>query len=382
MRSSSMETNPDIFDCAIIGGGLAGLCLAIQLSQENVSVVLFEKNEYPFHKVCGEYISMESWDFLERLGVPLSVLNLPLINELGISSERGFMLNHSLQMGGFGISRYSLDTCLSQIAAAAKVKVVQNCKVISVANKESGFSEIHTSSGLFLSKIICGSYGKYTPAFMQKSSTLTDSKNNYIGVKYHIKSDLKPNRIELHNFTDGYCGISKVDQDWYCLCYLTTSENLKNNGKDIKEMEEKILYKNPFLKRYFTESEFVNPQPLAISNIHFEKKQTLVDGIFLLGDAAGSITPLCGNGMSMGMRASSLLARELVKFFRNEKEIGDVIVGYNNSWNKNFKQRINSGYYLQNLFGKKNTTHFALKVLEKMPPLMTKLISLTHGKKF
>ncbi len=39
-----------------------------------------------------------------------------MINQLGISSEKGFMLNHTLQMGGFGISRYSLDNYLSEIA--------------------------------------------------------------------------------------------------------------------------------------------------------------------------------------------------------------------------------------------------------------------------
>ena len=71
-----------VYDCAIIGGGLAGLCLAIQLAKNGHQIILFEKNQYPFHKVCGEYISMESWDFLQRLGVPLSDWDLPKINRL------------------------------------------------------------------------------------------------------------------------------------------------------------------------------------------------------------------------------------------------------------------------------------------------------------
>ena len=54
----------NLYDCAIIGGGLAGLCLAIQLAKNGHKIILFEKNQYPFHKVCGEYISMESWEFL------------------------------------------------------------------------------------------------------------------------------------------------------------------------------------------------------------------------------------------------------------------------------------------------------------------------------
>ncbi|GLU53842.1 hypothetical protein Dfri01_33030 [Dyadobacter frigoris] len=375
-----------MYDCAIIGGGLAGLCLAIQLADQGIRVVLFEKNEYPFNKVCGEYISMESWDFLTGLGLPLDSYNLPIINNLGISSEKGFMLNQTLEMGGFGISRYSLDNYLYQLAIEKKVKVLQNCKVNSVSQAGTEFQEIDTNRGEFKASVVCGSYGKYTPSFIQKNEKYLNPDNrkdtNYIGVKYHIKSDLANNRIELHNFKDGYCGISKVDQDWHCLCYLTTAENLQNNNKDIKTMEENVLFKNPFLKNYFTKSEFVNFNPLVISNIQFHKKQTDLGNIFLLGDAAGAITPLCGNGMSMGMRASKLLAVELIKYFENKCSIPEVSLAYKKSWDHAFNNRIVAGYYLQNLFGKKNTTHLALKLLSKTPGLMRKLITLTHGLEF
>jgi len=58
------------FDIAIIGGGLAGLSLSIQCANAGYRTLLFEKETYPFHKVCGEYISNESFPFLEKLGVP------------------------------------------------------------------------------------------------------------------------------------------------------------------------------------------------------------------------------------------------------------------------------------------------------------------------
>ena len=58
----------EVYDLAIVGGGLAGLALAIQSARAGYQTVLFEKEKYPFHKVCGEYVSLESWDFLEELG--------------------------------------------------------------------------------------------------------------------------------------------------------------------------------------------------------------------------------------------------------------------------------------------------------------------------
>ena len=373
-----MQISQPKYDCAIVGGGLAGLCLAIQLAKQKHSVILFEKNEYPFHKVCGEYVSNESWNFLESLGLPLSKMNLPIINQLGISSTKGFMLETPLKMGGFGISRFTMDHQLSLIAKQHGVVIFENCKVNDV-QLTNGIYTIYTMKGQFHAKIACGSFGKHAPVFTEKS---TKQRPNYIGVKYHIKTNLNENRIELHNFKDGYCGVSKVDDDKYCLCYLTTTKNLSDNNKNINQLEENVLCKNPYLKKYFTESEFLFDKPLTISQITFDKKSAYSSHIFLLGDAAGAIAPLCGNGMSMGMRASKLLTILLNSYLNNEITKNEAISLYQTQWNQNFSNRINTGYYLQQLLGKNQLTHLSLKFLNSSPKLLQKIISLTHGQPF
>lgn len=373
-----------LYDCAIIGGGLSGLCLAIQLADQGMAVVVFEKNDFPAHKVCGEYISMESHDFLCSLGLPLRAWNLPAITQLGISSEQGFMLNAPLDLGGFGISRYTLDHELCLLAVKKGVKVLRKCKVQNINRDATDHAGIETTTGLYKARLVCGSYGKYTPAFIstQKEYSAKPHQKNYIGVKYHIKTDLPHHRIELHNFTDGYCGISKVDKDWYCLCYLSSAENLQKNNNDIARMEKNVLYKNPYLERYFRASEFVSRQPLVISNVQFSKKQAHSGQVLLLGDAAGSISPLCGNGMSMGMRASKILAAEIGLYVGGRISEQQLAANYTAAWNKAFGTRITAGYYLQSLFGKKATTQLALKTLSKLPALTRKIISLTHGNPF
>lgn len=374
-------TTPKIYACAVIGGGLGGLCLAIQLAQQGIEVIVFEKNNYPQHKVCGEYISMESWDFLTDLGLPLSDLDLPKITQLGISSENGFMLNSVLPLGGFGISRHSLDYLLCQLARKNGVLVYENCKVLDVQTVEE-LSEITTSQGKYQAKIVCGSFGKYAPNFAKPSVEPSQKRPNYIGVKYHIQTDLAPNRIELHNFKDGYCGVSKVDKDRFCLCYLSNSTNLQDAGNDLKTMEQTILYKNPFLKKYFTESTFLYDKPMVISNIYFHPKDTYLNDMFMVGDSAGAITPLCGNGMSMAMRASKLLAHLLIAYFNGNLKKEELISRYNKVWKDNFSTRIWAGQYLQLLFGKKTSTQLALKTLHYFPFVTRQLIGLTHGLPF
>ena len=141
-------------------------------------------------------------------------------------------------------------------------------------------------------------------------------------------------------------------------------------------MEITVLLKGK-VARYIKKSQPAT-QPLFLLHLALIN----LNGIFLLGDAAGSITPLCGNGMSMGMRASKLLATELIDFFKNKQLRKEVIANYRSSWNHVFNRRITAGYYLQNLFGKRNTTDYSLRILSKFPLMTNKLISLTHGERF
>lgn len=375
-----MQTNnsKNIYDCAIVGGGLAGLCLAIKLAKNDIKVVLFEKSKYPFQKVCGEYISLESWDYLVSLGLDLENMNLPIINQLRISSENGFVLESDLDLGGFGISRYKIDAELYRLAKLAGVEVFENCNVLNVLQDNENYV-ITTSKSDFYAHIVCGSYGKITPSFIQDNNPQSIGK--YVAIKYHIRTNLNSNTIELHNFKDGYCGVSKIEDGKFCLCYITTTKNLNASNNDIKLMEKNILCQNKYLKKYFNESDFLFEKPIAISKISLNRKFTYHQNIFMLGDAAGAIAPLCGNGMSMAIRASKLLSENLILYFKNTITKEELIRNYENAWNANFSFRIRLGYHLQKLFGKKYLTNFTLYLLSKSKWLLKQIIKNTHGKK-
>ena len=90
----------------IIGGGLAGLTAAIHLCQQGKKVVLFEKNSYTKHKVCGEFISNEVLPYFNQLGLSIAHLNPTSINSTTISIVSGQSISRNLPLGGFGISRY------------------------------------------------------------------------------------------------------------------------------------------------------------------------------------------------------------------------------------------------------------------------------------
>ncbi len=346
---------------------------------------MFEKEQYPFHKVCGEYISLESWDFLNDLGIDLDAINVPIITKLQVSSVNGKLLEQSLPLGGFGISRYKLDNSLVQIAKNEGVVVLENTKVNDIIFSNDEFI-IETYKQKYRAKLACGSYGKRSNIdikWKRAFSLVAKNKlNNYIGVKYHIKTDFPSDTIALHNFKNGYCGIVKIEDDNYNLCYLTTADNLKRCKGDIKEMERTILSKNPHLKKIFIESKLINKIPLTISQISFDKKMQVENNVLMIGDAAGMITPLCGNGMSMALHGSKIAAAHIHEFLQNNVTRIEMETQYSLQWNRQFEPRLIMGRRIQRLFGSNRLTNFFISIITPFPKLVSYLIKQTHGKPF
>lgn len=379
-----MYNNKD-YNVAVIGGGLAGLSLAIQCADAGYKTILFEKEQYPFHKVCGEYISNESYPFLERLGVNLSALSLPKISKLIISDVNGKTYHFPLDLGGFGVSRYCLDDLLYRLAISKGVAVFTKTKVNDVVRDEDDFI-VTTSTQIFRANVACGAYGKKSNLDLQWKRPFVQQKpnklNHYIGIKYHIRYPHPTDTIALHNFSDGYCGISKIENDICCLCYLTTANNLKKNNNSVAEMEKTVLSANPVLKKIFNEAVFLYRQPLAISQISFDKKTRVENGVLMLGDTAGLITPLCGNGMSMAMHSSLLAFQNIHSYLQQKATRDEMEKSYEDSWQQQFSKRLFAGRMVQRLFGGNRSTALFLRTMSLFPSLAKGIIRATHGEAF
>jgi flavin-dependent dehydrogenase len=380
-----MNKAENIYDVVIIGGGLAGLTLSIQCADAGYNTILFEKETYPFHKVCGEYISLESYAFLESLGLKLKKFDLPFIKKLQLTDVAGQLYEFDLDLGGFGISRYTLDNALYEIAKTKGVYVVTGTKVVDI-NFENNIFTIHAGNRNFTGYITAGSFGKRSNLDIKWKRDFiikkTDKLSNYIGVKYHIKYPVQKENIALHNFYNGYCGLSNIEENKCCLCYLTTARNLKENNNSVAEMEKNVLWKNPLLREIFSKAEFLYKEPLVISQISFSKKKQVENHLLMIGDSAGLITPLCGNGMSMAMHAGKLAFEKIQAFLEQKIDREQMEQQYAKQWQHHFNKRLFIGRMVQKLFGNNMTTAAFLKIMHKMPWLADKLIRSTHGNSF
>ncbi|GAA0871682.1 hypothetical protein GCM10009117_08280 [Gangjinia marincola] len=364
----------------IVGGGLAGLTAAIHLAKNKANVTVFEKQQYPFHRVCGEYVSNEVLPYLDSLGVDVIALNAQPIYELKVSSESGNTMTSKLPMGGFGLSRYAFDNALYEHAKKLGVKFVHE-EVTMVHHNDAGFTIKTKQGGTYSSLFAIGSYGKRSILDKTLNRDLTKDKSSWIGVKAHYTHpDFPDHQVGLHNFSGGYCGLSKTETGAINACYLVSYESFKQH-KNVEEFEKKVMMKNPHLKKFFGEAEMIFKSPKTIAQISFEEKSPVEHDMLMCGDAARLIHPLVGNGMAMAIHsakiASELILESLACDYHKSNLTNNI---YMFKWNKAFRRRLQTSRFLQKVLLSKTLSGFAINGMTKIPGAFSKLVQLTHGK--
>ena len=364
----------------IIGGGLAGLTAAIDLCQKQIEVILFEKNRYPHHKVCGEYLSNEVVPYLDSLNIDLSSLAPPRINKMEYSSKTGDIINCDLNLGGIGISRHGLDHhlykkasdlgCIFKFTSVNEVRFIKNSFRVSFGNDEE-----------YKSDYVFGAFGKRSNIDKVLKRDFFKNQSGWLAVKAHYKnSDYPDDLVSLHNFEGGYCGLSRTEMNSINVCYLATYDSFKRY-KNTDDYRYEVLMKNPLLKEFFDNSEMIFDKELSIAQVNFEKKSLIEDHIIMIGDSAGLIHPLCGNGMAMAIHSAKLAVHEIGKYYSKES-IGRVEVEtyYQKNWSKNFNNRIKAGRILQRILLNGSLSNISQNLISRFPGLMPQIIKSTHGK--
>lgn len=371
--------NITTFDVIIIGGGLAGLTNAIHLSKFKQRVLLIEKNSYPKHKVCGEYISNEVLPYLNSLGIDPIKEGAKQISKVQVSTIKGNLIKGELPLGGFGMSRYFLDSLLLKKALFNGVQVLKD-SVDSIVFKKEVFTVQTKDSKSFQSKVTIGAFGKRSVLDQKMNREFIKKKSPYLAVKIHVKGDFPENLIALHNFKGGYCGVSKVENNLINLCYITEYNSFKKH-KNITDFQHQVVFKNKHLKKIFEESNPVFKKPLTISQISFETKKPVENHIIMCGDTAGMIHPLCGNGMGMAITSARLASIRILQFLNGEIKTREGLEKqYFKDWNKEFKRRLKTGHFIARLFRSQSVSQIAYSILNIIPFLLPKMIQFTHGK--
>jgi flavin-dependent dehydrogenase len=259
----------------VIGGGPAGASAAIAARQECAEVDLFEKSRFPRHKVCGEFLSPEIAEVLDRLGVwgNIQTERPAVIRRLALyfrSSEK----HSKLPETAVGLSRYRFDALLFDEAVRLGARVTRGAG-------ETGNGPVVIAHG--------------RKAALPKGRRL-------FGFKAHFEGPAN-DAVELYFFGGCYVGINPVEGGFTNVCGLGPEDVLAPSGFQIDEVARSFQPLRERLAPLARSMEWLKVGPLVYGN---RFAGDVADDEYPAGDALQFVDPFTGSGLLSAVTAGRL----------------------------------------------------------------------------
>ncbi|MGK2858012.1 MAG: NAD(P)/FAD-dependent oxidoreductase [Thermoanaerobaculia bacterium] len=306
---------PHRCDLLIIGGGPAGATLASMAARHGVSVVVLERDSFPRDKVCGEFLSWDAFPILERIGAMDAIARCTparITRALLVTPRR--VTESPLPQPAYGISRMKLDEILLRNATAAGAFAAEECVVESLERSNAGHAVVVRPRGgeplRIEAKLTVGAWGRWGRLDLNLGRKFTsDRRQRHIGFKRHYAAGLTaPDVIELHPFAGGYLGAQPIEGSRSNLCGLVHQSEISSLKGGWPRFTENLAASSTSLHALFAAAEPLQDEFLSSDPVIFRAKEPVHEGAILIGDSAGLIDPLTGNGMAMAIQSAALAA--------------------------------------------------------------------------
>lgn len=311
-----MTADRSSYDAIVAGGGPAGAAVACRLAATGRSVLLFEKETGPRHKVCGEFLSGEARDGLAALGIDLAALGaVPISRVRLVHGHR--IAESALPFAAAGVSRDRLDEALLLQARGAGVEVRRGAAVraIDKAGDKAGATAWHVTAGdaretapaVFLAT------GKHDLRSFKRTAAMRDG---WIGFKIHIRlttaqTEALRDAVELILFEGGYAGLQLVEPATANLCLVVRKSTFARVGKSWPALLDHLTGSCPHLADRLTGAQPCWEAPLAIASLPFGFLAMTEEhdcGLYRLGDQVSVIPAFSGNGIAIALHSARLAA--------------------------------------------------------------------------
>jgi flavin-dependent dehydrogenase len=343
-------------------------------------VLLIERRQYPADKLCGEFLSYDGVACLREMELETELKKRrarPIASVL-VSSEDGTYWQGALPAMGIGISRRVLDAMLADACRQVGVEVVHGVQVREIRGDWArGYVAEGRQGEYFSGRLVIGACGRQGGIFKERDAQHHGAK--LMALKVQASCGEGPGRIELHGFPGGYAGLCSIEGGLATLGLMTRAEDFQRVGGEAERFAAEVMRQNPLLAERLDRLKPCWEEALAVAALRFGYGETAREGVLLVGDAAGSINPLCGDGMSMALRGGGLLASLADRFLQGTVS-GQVLVGkWDRVWRREFRRRIQVGSLLEKALLRPTWSRLALKSFNTWPWLGQAVLRWSRG---
>lgn len=291
----------------IVGGGPAGASLAICLARSRMPHLLIERTRETGDALCGGFMSWHMLAMLERLGIEGTALNPDCITHVRLLTRDG-MAEAPLPAPARAASRFRLDSLMLAAAVKAGTSIERGIGVRAVDGsiaRLDGGAEI-AADALFLAS------GKHdTRGLTRPAEARGDDPTLGLRVRLLPGSALDRlvgNAIELHLTRDGYAGLVRQEDGSGNLCMAVRRSRLQAAGNPEKLLQQ-LGDELPMLGERLALRNAASPID-AVANVPYGWRATATSpGVFRLGDQAGVIPSLAGEGMAIATASGIAAAK-------------------------------------------------------------------------
>lgn len=335
------------FDAVVIGAGPAGSAAATVLADLGRRVLVLEKDVFPRHKVCGEFLSADAMPSLERMGARAAVeaANVERMTRGSVHLPAGTSVSFELPAPAVGISRFRLDDLLASRAREAGARVTFSARVLS--------AELHGADGFRVRFVhqgcekevdclaVVGAWGRWDALDRALDRGFLGRRSRFFGWSRDFRP--APGRLEgevrLYLFPGGYCGLSRVEGGVVNLAGVVSDRAWKSAGGGWETVVSAARRGNAALD---SDLAAMTPGPvgyLGTGPVFFTAKPATENGILMAGDAAGVIDPFSGEGQAAALAAGILAAETAERRLTGELSREEGARAYEGAWRRRFAKR-------------------------------------------
>lgn len=383
------------YDVAVVGAGPAGSAVAAALAQRGWSTLLLEQDALPRHKVCGEFLSPEAQGILQRLGLrdAVDALEPVALHDAEINAPGGRCVQTALPGPAMGVSRFAMDAALASAAQASGATLWTGVTALDFVEQDEEYhvrlrtrasgpdAQRPASVRARLLILAAGRHNRLTSSSTRTSAAGEHGapSQQYVGVKCHYENVELPDQVALHFFDGGYGGINPVEGGNANFCLLVTYEAFQERGKSPAAMLDAVREQHPVLDRQLAQARLLPETLKTVAAVDTSRPATPWLDAPCVGDAAAMITPLCGDGMAMALRAAELCAPPADAYLRGRVSRVELADAYSRAWHSEFDRRLRVGRLLQTALTRPVLAGALMGVGRALPPLVSYLVHTTRG---
>jgi flavin-dependent dehydrogenase len=370
------------YDAVVIGAGPAGSSAAIALARTGASVCLVDKDAFPRHKLCGEFLSGDGTAHLRQLDLEQGLLAAGAVpvNRCVVSSVDGVTFDASLPGKPLSISRLLFDETLIREAERLEVTTRLGIEATAVAGTLSGGFQVHVTNDVLEARVVLCAFGRSSSLERKLGRTTTNADADpLVAFKAHYEGPFDTGVVELHSFRGGYCGIQRIEGGLVNVCWIARASVLRGAGGKPNDMVESVFPENDLLAGRLSALERVNDGFLAVSQLNFRPRTSIEDDLLFVGDSAGMIAPMCGDGMSMAISGGVHAARLVEAFLGERLDAEQMKEQYRIGWRRAYRRRMWIGRFLHLGYERTSVSRMGIRLCARFPAVGDWLIRATRG---